>query len=107
MDISNLSKKELEELIAKASKRIGEVSQEQARAMREKLIQIAKSEGYDLYDLFGFKKAPAAKPATRSVKPKYRHPTDPNITWTGRGVKPRWVREALDAGKTLDDLLIK
>lgn len=28
------------------------------------------------------------------------------LTWSGRGRKPKWVAEALDRGKQLDDLLI-
>lgn len=40
------------------------------------------------------------------VPPKFRHPEDPSSTWTGRGRKPRWVREWEDAGGSLDDLRI-
>ena len=39
-----------------------------------------------------------------AVAAKYAHPENADQTWTGRGRKPRWVQEALDAGKTLDDL---
>jgi DNA-binding protein H-NS len=38
------------------------------------------------------------------VPPKYRHPDNPGLTWSGRGKRPTWVNEALAAGKTLDDL---
>ncbi|RME59368.1 H-NS histone family protein [Candidatus Parcubacteria bacterium] len=41
------------------------------------------------------------------VPPKYRNPDNPAETWTGRGRKPKWVEEALNQGKTLDDLLIR
>jgi hypothetical protein len=27
-------------------------------------------------------------------------------TWTGRGVKPRWLRALTDAGKKIEDFLI-
>jgi len=39
-----------------------------------------------------------------AVAVKYRHPDNPGLTWSGRGKRPTWVNEALDAGKTLDDL---
>ncbi|TAN65979.1 MAG: H-NS histone family protein [Methylobacter sp.] len=29
---------------------------------------------------------------------KYRHPDDPNKTWTGRGVAPKWMQELQSAG---------
>jgi DNA-binding protein H-NS len=40
------------------------------------------------------------------VHPKFRNPEPPHQTWTGRGLQPRWVRELLAAGKSLDDLRI-
>ena len=40
----------------------------------------------------------------RQATARYRHPDDPNLTWTGRGRKPVWVIEWLDAGGTLEQL---
>ena len=36
---------------------------------------------------------------------KYRN--DSGGTWGGRGKRPQWLRDALAAGKTLDDFLVK
>lgn len=36
---------------------------------------------------------------------KYRNPAD-GQTWTGRGLRPRWVLLAMDEGKALEDFLI-
>lgn len=38
---------------------------------------------------------------------RYRHPTNPGQTWTGRGRRPAWVNEWLAGGGSLDDLLSK
>ena len=38
------------------------------------------------------------------VAPKYRGPS--GETWAGRGVRPRWLAEAIKGGKKLDDYLI-
>lgn len=35
----------------------------------------------------------------------YRNPAD-GSTWTGRGLKPRWLVEAIEAGRTQDEFLI-
>jgi DNA-binding protein H-NS len=43
--------------------------------------------------------------AGKKVAPKYRNPTNPAQTWTGRGVSPTWV-QALKAAGTLDTALI-
>ena len=49
------------------------------------------------------KKAPAKKKFT--VAPKYRD--DAGRTWTGRGLQPVWLREAIAGGKALKDFEIK
>ncbi len=45
---------------------------------------------------------PAGKAGDR--EPKYRNPDDPSQKWSGRGRRPRWVTQALEAGRTLNDL---
>lgn len=40
------------------------------------------------------------------VAPKYRNPDDPTQTWTGRGNRPIWVRDHLDAGGSLEEIAI-
>ena len=43
--------------------------------------------------------------AGKKVAPKYRNPSNPEQTWTGRGVAPTWV-QALKAAGNLDSALI-
>jgi len=38
--------------------------------------------------------------------PKYANPADSSQTWTGRGRQPQWIKDALGAGKSLDDMAI-
>ena len=46
-------------------------------------------------------------PKTRKpVEPKYQNPAGEE-TWTGRGVKPVWFKQALEAGITAEEMLIK
>ena len=40
------------------------------------------------------------------VLPKYRNPSNPAETWSGRGRRPAWVVAELNSGKKLDDLAI-
>ena len=40
------------------------------------------------------------------VLPKYRNPANRSETWSGRGLKPRWLTAQLAAGKTIDDFRI-
>lgn len=45
---------------------------------------------------------PAPKPKSK-MPPKYR---DGDNTWTGRGLKPRWLQAALAKGGKVEDFLI-
>jgi DNA-binding protein H-NS len=40
------------------------------------------------------------------VLPKFQNPAQPDQTWAGRGKQPHWVRDLLEAGKSIDDLRI-
>lgn len=51
------------------------------------------------------RKSKAGKSGSK-VKPKYRSTTDDKLTWSGRGRKPKWVEAWIDAGRSLDELLI-
>ena len=41
----------------------------------------------------------------KKVAPKYRDPVS-GATWTGRGLKPKWLQAALDAGQSVSDFAI-
>jgi DNA-binding protein H-NS len=41
----------------------------------------------------------------KKVPPKYRSPS--GEAWAGRGVKPKWMVEALKKGKKMESFLIK
>jgi DNA-binding protein H-NS len=43
----------------------------------------------------------------QSHKAKYINPENPTQTWSGRGQQPKWVKEALAKGKTLEQLSIE
>jgi DNA-binding protein H-NS len=45
-----------------------------------------------------------SKAQRKKIAPKYRGPD--GGTWTGRGMKPRWLTSALNEGKKLEDFLI-
>ncbi|MFV1841318.1 MULTISPECIES: H-NS family nucleoid-associated regulatory protein [unclassified Phaeobacter] len=89
--------KQLEKDVAKAIKSFEARRKEEARAAAE---AVAQEMGYSLNELTAVK---GGKPVSA---PKYRHPENPALTWSGRGRKPKWFIEALDAGKSADDLLI-
>lgn len=40
------------------------------------------------------------------VLPKYRNPSSPSETWSGRGKQPRWLVAAIKSGRKIDDFKI-
>lgn len=102
IDLNELSLAELKKLEKDVAKAIENFSDRERKAALMELDALARERGFTLVDLL---KNMDAKPR-KSVPPKFANPLDPSETWTGRGRKPRWVVAALDAGKSLDDLLI-
>jgi DNA-binding protein H-NS len=60
--------------------------------------------GLTLADLSAKPQA-AAKKTGMKVPPKYRDASTGN-TWSGRGLQPKWLREALASGKKLSDFAL-
>lgn len=61
---------------------------------------------FDIKEVFLKTKGTKEKGTRGSVAPKYQNPLGEG-TWTGRGKTPLWVKEALHAGYTSEDMLIK
>jgi DNA-binding protein H-NS len=119
IDITGLSAKELDVLINQAKKRKTTlVKRKPIAAVRKKLTDLARAEGYTIGELFGGTAAPkattsAARPrkSTKGYKlgkvaPKYRNPANTAETWAGRGKPPRWLSVHLDQGRKLEEFLI-
>jgi len=123
INLEGLSAKELQALIAQASKRKKTLAKRKpVAAVRKKIVSLARAEGYSIDELFGTGRmvrekagVPARKPAARKapaskgskVPPKYRNPADPSQTWAGRGMAPKWLAAELARGKKLEDFAIK
>ena len=103
--IRNLNHSQLTDLIQRARARQEELAREKATKLREKIDAMVRAEGFAIEDVFGGG-AGRRGGVRRKVKPKYRNPTDPMQTWTGRGKRPRWFSAALASGKKEKDLLI-
>lgn len=122
LDLNSLSAKELESLIAQANKRRAVLKKRKpVAAVRKRLEQIARAEGYSIAELFGARgganAAPAApraakgtrkpsKMAGSKVAPKYRNPANESETWSGRGKQPRWLAAYTGQGRALEEFRI-
>ncbi len=120
MDLSTLSLTELRRLQGRIDTEIRRRSDTARRDLLKKMQKMAAEEGLSLSDVISGaaneKKPAASKPRraakgsakkTGKVPPKYRHPEDASLNWSGRGRKPLWVENWIAEGKALDALLIK
>lgn len=103
----DLSDLDLDELKTLHKETAAAIQSYEARRRQEALAAAeaaARAAGYSLKDLIGKSTGKPSKPVNPS---KYQNPDDATQTWSGRGRQPKWLREALSGGKSLDDLLIK
>ena len=101
IDLSALSLSELKKLKKNVTKAIDSFATRQRQEALAALELKAKEMGFSLSELTGKQKA-----ARAPNPPKYRHPEDASMTWSGRGRQPTWIKEGFAAGKSLDDFLI-
>lgn len=101
-DLEALSLGELRKMQKNVAKAISTYEDWQKAEARTKVEALARDLGYSLAELVGTETKSSRAPAAT----KYRHPENPALTWTGRGRKPHWFVEALEAGKTASDLAI-
>lgn len=114
VNIEQLSKRELDDLIKKASSRRAQLKRRKSVATVKRKVQaLLKAEGYTAEEVFGAtavaSKTPrkSAKKAGRKVPPKYRNPANKDEVWSGRGRRPRWMAELVAGGQDPDSFLIK
>lgn len=101
IDLNTLSLKELKKLQKDVAKAIDSFAERERLAVLAELDAIARERGFTIEQVVGAKKS-----ARKPVAPKYANPGDDSQTWSGRGRPPQWVKEALNSGKTLEDLAI-
>jgi len=83
--------------------------QEAARRERSDAIAKVKSlmadHGLSIADLSARSAAKAARPAGSKVAAKYRDAAT-GSSWSGRGLRPNWLKAALAAGRKLEDFAV-
>ena len=86
---------ELQQLQKDLAKAISTYEDRHKAEARTKLEAIAKEMGYSLAELIGIEVKATRAPALA----KYRHPENAALTWSGRGRKPQWFADHINAGK--------
>lgn len=106
VDLDKLSLDELKKLRKEIDLEIRNFAARKKRRALAEVEAFARERGLNPADLSELARRRTRKPATVKATVKYAHPDDPSQTWSGRGRRPRWLEEALNQGKTLDELAV-
>jgi len=128
MDITRIPLSELLQLQQQLPVEIDRRRNLERDRVMEELSALARARGFVLEDLIGGQAVPAAAPVSmqapmpapvlspsilrplpqgrqrRSPPVKFRHPQQYDLTWTGRGKRPRWVMAWLAEGGRMEEL---
>lgn len=102
-NIDKLSYRELLDLQDRIAATIEQRKKQEKADVKRRMMEIASQSGFDLDELMGGKKG--SRKGSK-VAPKYRHPNDPTLTWTGRGRQPLWLAAELKKGRKLTSFKI-
>lgn len=97
---------QIQQQIAELQKKAEEIAIQRKQPVIEEIKAKIKAYGLTARDLGLFELTSVQPTVEKTKKPvaiKYRHNED---TWTGRGMKPKWVVKYLEGGGKLEDLLV-
>ncbi|MBF9048998.1 H-NS histone family protein [Roseobacter sp. HKCCD9010] len=100
-NLNEMSRDELLELRRDVDAALKDVDKRKKKEALAAAQKAALEHGFSLEEVLGGKSGSGPKSL-----PKYANPADASQTWTGRGRQPGWIKDALAAGKSLDDMAI-
>ncbi|MRX49825.1 H-NS histone family protein [Paracoccus sp. S-4012] len=112
IDLENKSLEELRELRHEVDRAISGFKDRKRKEAIAAAEEAVRAHGFSsLADVTRARRGAKGKAATTRAapaggEPRYAHPDDPSLTWSGRGRRPRWVNESLESGKSLEDLAV-
>jgi len=98
----------LSDLLAKKAeleKEISEAQREERSAAIAQVKSLMAQHGLTLADLGTRTTTHTSVRSGTKVAPKYRDPAT-GQTWSGRGLQPKWLKQALNAGAKLTDFAL-
>ncbi|MCK9988149.1 MAG: DNA-binding protein H-NS [Azoarcus sp.] len=113
-NLSSYTLPQLKQLSARIAKEIAKQESAGKASMLKKLQKMAREHGLSLDELVGASGATRTKPAKAPSKAlpaarvplpaKYRHPSNKELAWSGRGRRPQWVEAWLANGGAMEAL---
>lgn len=101
IDINNVPTLQLKQLFRDIEVALKKREVEDKKKALARMREVAAEFGLTLRDVLGDN---IGRKIKTPVTPKYRNPATPHQTWSGRGHRPKWVKDALAGGITLEEL---
>lgn len=101
INLEEMSLPQLRDLRHQVDRAISSFEDRRKKEAMAELEAKAREMGFTLAELTGVGRK---RRAGAVAVAKYANPADASQTWSGRGRRPQWVRDALDAGRDLSDL---
>jgi DNA-binding protein H-NS len=102
MNLKSMSIDRLTDLRRRVEAALASKVIDQRRALESELAKLGRLQGAKT-----FRKNGSGFGVRGPVAPKYRNPQNPEETWAGRGLRPKWLTAAIKGGKSADDFLIR
>lgn len=103
--LENMDLDGMKELRKKLDRAIASYETRKRQDALSAVERVAREHGFKLGDLLEERKSGRKSTGDKTIGPaKYVNPDDPEQTWSGRGRRPHWVSNALESGRTLDEL---
>jgi DNA-binding protein H-NS len=100
MDLSRMSLADLRTLQEQVRQEMVKREHEEVAKAREQIFAIAQSVGIPIKELIGRQ----AHVKLAKSEMRYNHPSNTALHWSGRGRKPKWIKEWIASGQPLDAL---
>jgi len=102
--LHELSESELAQLIDSAQKTLRDRQHGKRKEVIAQIKDMASKIGYsvELTEISTDRTVGSSRKGSK-VAVKYRNPEHPTHEWTGRGMQPKWLRELVEQGRTLEE----
>ena len=105
--LHDLSEVELAQLIDNAQKTLRDRQVGKRKEVIAQIKDLAATIGYtvELTEISPDKAVGSSRKGSK-VPVKYRDAENPKHQWTGRGMQPKWLRELIEQGRSLDEFSV-
>ena len=103
-NLNEMTIEQLRELRRNVDRAIATYEARTRQAAWDAVEAVAREHGFKLADLVEGERSGRKRTGAAFRDIRYVNPDNPEQTWSGRGRRPQWINEALESGRTLEDL---